>query len=365
MFYARDASGVQINISDALSNPHGKYFCPSCGGELIVKNGDKNVAHFAHKSLSDCDTFSHDMSEWHRSWQAQFAREECEVPISLYVDELVYIEAAERYGFVYDQYKTEKRKQFLMVQQQMYGHHGQFLLLKHRADVCVDKTVIEFQHSPMSYKEFNERTWFYTAAGYKLIWIFDFCEQVANENMYWDGDDPDKEGKWVWKKPFNTFAGFDPTKFKDNVLLFFQVQPTNFMNDKVDSYLEKIVWAIKGDSGLMNYRRFISINNPKTLFEIRKGIRTDTLFPVVLKCPKCGSMLVQGDKSLYCSNWKNGCKFTVWNKIAGHVLSNKEKSDLIRYKQTQLIDDFRTKQGQIFRSRLILDSENNVIFGSK
>ncbi|GKX66821.1 DNA topoisomerase [Clostridium sp. TW13] len=30
------------------------------------------------------------------------------------------------------------------------------------------------------------------------------------------------------------------------------------------------------------------------------------------KCPECGNPVVEGEKSFGCTNWKNGCKFTIW-----------------------------------------------------
>ncbi|MBE6068514.1 MAG: type IA DNA topoisomerase [Clostridium lundense] len=30
------------------------------------------------------------------------------------------------------------------------------------------------------------------------------------------------------------------------------------------------------------------------------------------KCPTCGNDIVEGEKSFGCTNWKNGCKFTIW-----------------------------------------------------
>ncbi|WP_194189972.1 type IA DNA topoisomerase [Clostridium chrysemydis] len=29
-------------------------------------------------------------------------------------------------------------------------------------------------------------------------------------------------------------------------------------------------------------------------------------------CPECGNPIIEGDKGFGCSNWKNGCKFTIW-----------------------------------------------------
>ena len=29
-------------------------------------------------------------------------------------------------------------------------------------------------------------------------------------------------------------------------------------------------------------------------------------------CPVCGNPIIEGEKGFCCSNWKNGCKFTIW-----------------------------------------------------
>ena len=47
---------------------------------------------------------------------------------------------------------------------------------KHRADVFINDTVLEFQHSELSYDEFYERNEFYNSLGYDVEWIFDVQE---------------------------------------------------------------------------------------------------------------------------------------------------------------------------------------------
>ena len=39
-----------------------------------------------------------------------------------------------------------------------------------------EKYVVEFQHSAISQNEFMTRSSFYMSCGYKIIWVFDFCE---------------------------------------------------------------------------------------------------------------------------------------------------------------------------------------------
>lgn len=33
---------------------------------VYIKNGMSNISYFTHKKLDNCDTFTQDMSKWHR-----------------------------------------------------------------------------------------------------------------------------------------------------------------------------------------------------------------------------------------------------------------------------------------------------------
>ena len=36
-------------------------------------------------------------------------------------------------------------------------------------------------------------------------------------------------------------------------------------------------------------------------------------------CPNCGGIVLENSKSYYCTNWRNGCKFTIWkNALESH-----------------------------------------------
>ena len=76
MFIALDSNKNRVSIENAEKGV--QYFCPICGEPLIIRAKDSVAVkpHFAHKKGTDCDDFSHDMSEWHLNWQRQFP-EEC------------------------------------------------------------------------------------------------------------------------------------------------------------------------------------------------------------------------------------------------------------------------------------------------
>ncbi len=164
MLSAIDSNGNKHFIDDVSRAE--QFFCPICQQKLMQKRkGEQRRAHFAHYGLKDksytpcADKWHYDMTDWHSDWQLQFPLENYEV----------VIEADGK---------------------------------KHRADVLINDTVIEFQHSSLSWQEFKERTDFYSAAGYKVIWLFDLRRPFSENRIHteiWNRE------SYIWtyvKKPF-------------------------------------------------------------------------------------------------------------------------------------------------------------------
>lgn len=191
MLFAINKDGKKVFIDNATRKE--EYFCPCCGDKLILKLGEIRVHHFSHPSERICcDTWHYDMTDWHCDWQNRFPQEYQEVVKTL---------------------------------------NGQ----KHRADVLIEeaKVVFEFQHSPLSALEFNERNAFYNELGYKVIWVFDV------EDQYWNNQlDNYKANIWSWKNPRRTFDLFD---FKNkNVEIFLQLE-------SMDVELIKVTWCTENN----------------------------------------------------------------------------------------------------------------------
>lgn len=126
-----------------MRNIH-KFTCPDCGNILFLKVGDIKIPHFAHKSLSDCDSFSEPESPLHLQGKVllhQFFQDK-NFPIEL------------------EKYLPEIRQ---------------------RADLLVNcNTVIEFQCSPISASDVLRRTAAYTQCGLKSTWIFGIKEKPVS-----------------------------------------------------------------------------------------------------------------------------------------------------------------------------------------
>ena len=193
MIFAIDKNKKRVHINQTHVNYD--YFCPICGEKLVLRKGEIRRHHFAHHPSTKCTDFWHyDMSDWHQDWQDRFPLE---------------------------------------CQEVVMEHNG----IKHRADVFINNTVIEFQHSPLSSEEFDDRNNFYTGLGYKVVWIFDLTAEYEEGKIY---ESDKKTSILVWKHPRRTFKNFDLKNKK--VSLFFELG-TAEDDGVVEPWVTKVTWA--------------------------------------------------------------------------------------------------------------------------
>ena len=169
MLFASDYNDNRVHVDETHSNQ--EYYCPYCGAPLITKKGDVRQHHFAHKQNHVCsDTWAHsgpsgyDISPWHNEWQSLFPKENQEVKLVL----------------------------------------GD---TKHRADVLIDRTVVEFQHSVMPVVAFDNRNNFYFNLGYKVVWLFDLSDLYENGQLTYRSDADCLV--FDWKNPKKAFNSYD------------------------------------------------------------------------------------------------------------------------------------------------------------
>ena len=154
MFTALTKDNKRISIEEAV--PGETYYCPVCRNLVAVRAANSNNVrtHFAHKRNCLCfDDWKHDMSDWHFEWQSKFPIESREVVV-------------EKDGVV------------------------------HRADILINDTVIEFQHSPISGEEFESRNNFYKSRGYRVVWLFDATDKMKIDECF----------GLVWKRETKRFS---------------------------------------------------------------------------------------------------------------------------------------------------------------
>lgn len=80
-------------------------------------------------------------------------------------------------------------------------------------------------------------------------------------------------------------------------------------------------------------------------------------------CPLCKKgQIVEYPKSYGCTEFKNGCKYTIWKEIAHKKLTPKNVEDLLQKGKTTLIKGFKSKTGSDFEAYLVLDKELKIGF---
>ena len=77
MLYARPRPGDDERIA---ATPHAVGYCGICHAPLVAKCGDIIVHHWAHRTLTDCDTWGEE-SDWHRAWKGRFPPRWTEVTV--------------------------------------------------------------------------------------------------------------------------------------------------------------------------------------------------------------------------------------------------------------------------------------------
>lgn len=73
-----------------------------------------------------------------------------------------------------------------------------------------------------------------------------------------------------------------------------------------------------------------------------------------MKCPLCGKPVRENSKAYSCTGWKEGCKFTIWKKVAGKTITESQARKLILTGKTNEIKGFTSKNGKKFDARLKL-----------
>lgn len=206
MQIALDKNGYRI-YADEATKDH-TYHCPLCGNELILRQGELNISHFAHKANTCTDAWNYDMSEWHYNMQNRFQPEQREVVVK---------------------------------------YNGQ----THRADILNGNQIIEFQHSPISMEEIIERNTFYNSAGYHVAWVFDVQEQYDSGAIY-----PimhDSALMYGWSNPKRNLQCFPLPKEHNKSLIVYLYW---IDEDSVECF-NRIIWSTQNEYKQPNFKRFI------------------------------------------------------------------------------------------------------------
>lgn len=118
-----------INNNRVEAQPKQQGLCPNCSQPVIARCGKQKIWHWAHRSITSCDSWWEPETEWHRNWKNNYPVEWQEIPLM-------------------DEQTGEK----------------------HISDIrTIHNLTIEFQHSALKSEERISREKFYK----NMIWVVD------------------------------------------------------------------------------------------------------------------------------------------------------------------------------------------------
>ena len=114
-------------------------------------------------------------------------------------------------------------------------------------------------------------------------------------------------------------------------------------------------------------RKMTFTNKDGKEFEARlrydaSGNKTEFVFDEKIRCPKCvDGAIMEGEKSFYCSNYKNGCDYRLWKNVSGADLTLPNVGKLLSGSETTKMK-FISKEGREFEAKLRMNAEGQLEF---
>ena len=138
----------------------------------------------------------------------------------------------------------------------------------------------------------------------------------------------------------------------------------------INLYVEKTVEFSMLQKDIYNNRKNISDIIEKTENELQNIINQDVEvekfekeMEVIGKCPKCNSNIYENSKSYYCSNYKNGCKTSLWkeaNYFGQKIKINKDNAKKLLSGE-QVVFKIKSKSGKEYNAHFGIEINGDYL----
>lgn len=109
----------------------------------------------------------------------------------------------------------------------------------------------------------------------------------------------------------------------------------------VEQFLKKLIEESKASIDALD----------KTIEHVKETLRIGS-------CPSCGDGFIEERGKFYgCTNYSNGCKFTLPKRWAGKIIPEKQIEKLLAEGKTDVIKGFTSKKGKKFDARLSIENK--------
>ncbi|MEM9159665.1 MAG: DNA topoisomerase 3 [Verrucomicrobiota bacterium] len=138
----------------------------------------------------------------------------------------------------------------------------------------------------------------------------------------------------IWEKSLG--ATVTPEMARELILNKATLEPHGL----VDKEKKVFAYITLGKKGKIGYRP-VEDGQKSGVNEIAIGL-----------CPVCASEIVEGKRGFGCVNWKNGCKFVIWKRIAQKEITSEIAKALLEEGKTDELEGFKSKAGKDFSAKL-------------
>jgi DNA topoisomerase-3 len=124
-------------------------------------------------------------------------------------------------------------------------------------------------------------------------------------------------------------------------------------------------YTIKLDDEVFNAR--LTLNKQGEIGYIKAGpVRLSVVNTAIADCPLCNGKIIETAKAYSCSEWRNGCKMTIWKTIAHKRITLAMAEELLKNGETGLLKGFKSAKGIAFEANLrLVDGKVEMNFAGR
>jgi DNA topoisomerase-3 len=86
----------------------------------------------------------------------------------------------------------------------------------------------------------------------------------------------------------------------------------------------------------------------------------------IADCPLCNGKIIETPKAYSCSEWRNGCKMTIWKTVAHKKITAAMAKKLLSIGETGKLKGFKSAKGTEFEASLkLVDGKVEMDFSGR
>jgi DNA topoisomerase-3 len=125
-------------------------------------------------------------------------------------------------------------------------------------------------------------------------------------------------------------------------------------------------YAIKPDDEIFNAQLILNKQGEIGYVKAEPRPPRSAVTEAIADCPLCNGKIVETAKAYSCSEWRNGCKMTIWKTVAHKKITAAMAKKLLSKGETGMLKGFKSGKGTEFEANLkLVDGKVEMAFGGR